>query len=36
MLMHKPKSMTWETAAGIPEVCPSSWVERVAHELNTP
>jgi NADPH:quinone reductase-like Zn-dependent oxidoreductase len=36
MLMHKPKSMTWETAAGIPEVCPSSCVERVAHKLSTP
>jgi NADPH:quinone reductase-like Zn-dependent oxidoreductase len=22
MLIHKPKYMSWEEAAGIPEVCP--------------
>jgi hypothetical protein len=22
MLLHKPKYMSWEEAAGIPEVCP--------------
>lgn len=35
MLMHKPQSMTWETAAGIPEVGSSSSSWNVDHILIT-
>lgn len=32
MLMHKPKDMSWEEAAGIPEVCSSPFKNNIEEE----